>query len=141
MPSPKQPPSRQQAAADLSRRRFLGATVATAAAGACAGWLPAFRVEAGSAQASCAVPPGFPAGIPLYQQAYQNWSEEITIDSLWTCAPRTPQDLVTLANWAYAAGYRLRARGSMHGWAPLTIAAGSAQASCAVPPGFPAGIP
>lgn len=112
-------------AADWSRRRFLGATVATAAAGAVAGWLPAFRVEAGSTQASCAVPPGFPAGIPLYQQAYQNWSEEIVIDSLWTCAPRTPQDLVTLANWACAAGYRLRARGSMHGWAPLTIAAGS----------------
>lgn len=123
---PKQEPlPPAQADADWSRRRFLGATVATAAAGAVAGWLPAFRVEAGSSQASCAVPPGFPAGIPLYQQAYQNWSEEIVIDALWTCAPRTPQDLVTLANWARAAGYRLRARGSMHGWAPLTIAAGS----------------
>jgi FAD/FMN-containing dehydrogenase len=114
-----------QAEADWSRRRFLGATVATAAAGAVAGWLPAFRVEAGSSQASCAVPPGFPSSIPLYQQAYQNWSEEIVIDALWTCAPRTPQDLVTLANWAAAAGYRLRPRGSMHGWAPLTVAAGS----------------
>jgi FAD/FMN-containing dehydrogenase len=124
--SSKVPASSQpEAAVDGARRRFLGATVATAAAGALAGWLPAFRVEAGSAQATCAAPPGFPAGIALYQQAYQNWSEEIVIDGLWTCAPRTPQDLVTLANWARAAGYRLRARGSMHGWAPLAVAAGS----------------
>lgn len=125
MPVQKSLSPRSQSAADWSRRRFLSTAVTTAAAGALAGWLPAFRVEAGSAQASCAAPPGFPAGIPLYQQAYQNWSEEIVVDSLWTCAPRTPQDLVTLANWAHAAGYRLRARGSMHGWAPLTIAAGS----------------
>jgi len=41
---------------------------------------------AASAQATCAPPPDFPSDISLYQRAYQNWSREIRISSLWTCA-------------------------------------------------------
>jgi FAD/FMN-containing dehydrogenase len=49
---------------------------------------------------------------------------------VWTCAPGTAQDIVALANWAAAHGYRLRARGRMHGWSPLTV---TSDTSCASP--------
>jgi len=71
------------------------------------------------------VPPAFPAGIDLYQRVYENWAGEIRTDQLWTCAPQTPADVVTLADWAHAQGWRLRAQGYRHTWAPLTVADGT----------------
>jgi FAD/FMN-containing dehydrogenase len=108
----------------ISRRGFL-AGAAGAAALATAEWTPAFRIAAGAAAATLPTPPNFPAGISLYQQAYQNWSGEIKVDAVWTCAPNTAADVVTLANWAKANTYKLRPRGAMHGWTPLTIVQGA----------------
>jgi FAD/FMN-containing dehydrogenase len=105
-----------------SRRAFL-AGAGAAAAGA---WLPAFRVP--PAQAATAAPPNFPSSIALYQQAYQNWAGMISIDSVWTCAPASAADVVTLANWAAASGYRLRAKGMSHNWSPIVLPAGSSGA-------------
>ncbi|MGA8456406.1 MAG: cholesterol oxidase substrate-binding domain-containing protein, partial [Streptosporangiaceae bacterium] len=34
-------------------------------------------------------------------------------------------DVVTLANWAYANGYRLRAKGMSHNWSPILLPSGS----------------
>jgi FAD/FMN-containing dehydrogenase len=110
--------------AGLGRREFLSG----AAMGALAGWLPAFRVSPASAQATCAPPPDFPSDIPLYQQAYQNWSREIQISSLWTCAPRNPNDVLRIVNWAHNHSYKVRPRGKMHNWSPLTVSSG---ATCA----------
>lgn len=62
------------------------------------------------------------------QQAYQNWAGMIVIDSVWTCAPASANDVVTLANWAYANGYRLRAKGMSHNWSPILLPAGSSGA-------------
>ena len=107
-------------AARPSRRAFLAAA---AAAGALA-WIPVFRVPATRA-AAIPAPPGFPSSIPLYQQAYQNWAGMIAIDALWTCAPASADDVVTLANWAKASGYRLRAKGMSHNWSPSLLPAGS----------------
>src|SRR5450755_2614404 len=104
-----------------SRRAFL---TGAAAAGALA-WTPAFRVSPASAQAASAAPPSFPASIPLYQQTYQNWAGMIVIDNAWTCAPASAADVVTLANWAHANGYRLRAKGMSHNWSPILLPAGS----------------
>ncbi len=107
--------------AGTTRRQFLAATAASAAAL----WLPLFRVSPAEAAAGCTVPPAFPPGIDLYKQAWQNWSKEIVIDGLWTCAARNANDVVALANWAHANGYQIRARGCGHGWSPLTITADS----------------
>ncbi len=112
-------------AQDFPRRRFLAGTAGTAVIGALAGWTPVFRIDAADAQESCTTPPNFPSGIPLYLEGFQNWSEEITVASVWTCTPKTPADVVTIANWAYATGYKMRPRGMMHNWSPLTIAEGT----------------
>jgi FAD/FMN-containing dehydrogenase len=104
----------------LSRRQFLAASAGVAALGAVE-WTPIFQVPAASAQSTLPTPPDFPSTISLYQQAFQNWSGEIALENAWTCAPRSESDIVTLANWAYPAGYNIRARGKMHNWSPLVI--------------------
>ncbi len=93
----------------LSRRKLLAGGIGAAALTA-AGWSPAFRVPA----AGAAAPPNFPAGISLYQQAFKNWAGDIAVDALYTCAPTTPAQVVTIANWAKANNYKIRARGRMH---------------------------
>jgi FAD/FMN-containing dehydrogenase len=108
----------------LSRRGFLSGA-AGAGAVAALGWLPSYRVPAGAAAATLPTPPAFPPGIPLYQQAFENWAREIRIDAVWTCAPGNATDVVTIANWALANGYKVRPRGAMHNWSPLTIVPGS----------------
>jgi FAD/FMN-containing dehydrogenase len=107
-----------------SRRAFLGAA---AAAGVLA-WVPVFRVTPAMAAATATPPPNFPASIPVYQQAYQNWAGMIVIDDVWTCAPASAADVVTLANWAHANSYRLRASGMSHGWSPLVLPEGNSGA-------------
>src|SRR5580704_19372130 len=104
-----------------SRRAFLAGT---AAAGALA-WIPVFRVTPAMAAATATPPPNFPASISVYQQAYQNWAGMIVIDDVWTCAPASANDVVTLANWAYANKYRLRAKGMSHNWSPILLPSGS----------------
>jgi len=106
--------------AGVSRRWFLQAAAGVAAGGA-VGWLPTFRVRPGNARASLPRPAGFPAWIPLYQQAYENWSGEIFIPDVWTAAPGSEQDVVTIANWALGHGWRVRPKGRSHGWSPLLL--------------------
>jgi FAD/FMN-containing dehydrogenase len=108
----------------LTRRRFLAQAAAAAAVGA---WVPLARL--GPAAATIPVPPGFPADIPLYQATYENWAQQQRVDDLWTCSPRHAADVVALANWARGAGYRLRARGAMHNWSPITLAVGETAAA------------
>ena len=104
----------------LSRRHFLAASAGVAALSAFE-WTPIFRVPAASAQSTLNPPPNFPSSIALYQQAFQNWSGEVVLESAWTCAPTSAEDVVTLANWAFPVGYEVRARGMMHNWSPLVI--------------------
>ncbi|AQA22009.1 cholesterol oxidase domain protein [Rhodococcus sp. MTM3W5.2] len=47
------------------------------------------------------------------------------LDSVWTCHPKSPDDVVRLANWAHDNGYKIRPRGAMHGWTPLTVVNGA----------------
>jgi FAD/FMN-containing dehydrogenase len=109
-----------------SRRAFLGwaGGVAGGLAGAAlTGWTPAFALSADAA--TLTPPPDFPASIPLSQQAYQNWSEQTSFDAVWTATPAGPQDVVDIANWAVAHGYRVRAKGMQHNWSPILVPEGS----------------
>lgn len=119
---------RQIMDAGLSRRGFLQAAGLAAAGGL--GWRPGAWIPAGSGRALTSEPPGFPAAIPLYQQAYENWSGEIRIPDLWTAAPRSPEEVAELATWAHAHGWRIRARGCCHGWSPLILPAGHQGERC-----------
>ncbi|MFD7447576.1 cholesterol oxidase substrate-binding domain-containing protein [Kitasatospora sp. NPDC059827] len=105
----------------LTRRQLLGASAALGSAA----WLLRGTIGPDSAEAATPVPPGLPAGTELYQRVFQNWSGEIRTDQLWTCAPRTPEEVPALADWAHANGWRLRATGYRHTWAPLTVANGT----------------
>lgn len=109
--------------AGVQRRSFLSGAAKLAAAGALSGWVPAFRITA--AEACTPTPPSFPAGITLYQQAFINWARDISVDPMWTCAPSTPAQIVQICNWAKANNYKVRPRGSMHNWSPLTVQAGA----------------
>lgn len=79
----------------LSRRGFLAGIAGTAALTGL-GWTPAFAAAAGSPQSTLPTPPNFPATTPLYQQAYANWSDEIRLDAMWTCAPKTAAEVVAI---------------------------------------------
>ena len=106
----------------LSRRGLLGAAGAAVLAGT--GWTLAGAVPLGDPAATIPVPPAFPADIPLSQQQFVNWAKTIRFDAVWTATARTADDVVRLANWAHANGFRIRPRGSMHSWSPLTLEAG-----------------
>jgi FAD/FMN-containing dehydrogenase len=86
----------------------------------------AWRIGRAGASPGCPRPPHFPADIDLYRQTYQNWAENYYVEGLWTCAPRSPLDVVRIANWAHRNGYTVRPRGARHGWSPLTITADAA---------------
>lgn len=104
-----------------SRRRFLKYAALVGASA----WIPIHRIPSAVADDACTVPAGFPDGIELFRQAFENWAKEIVVDDVWTCVPRTGEDVVALANWARVSGYNLRARGRMHTWAPLTVVPGT----------------
>ncbi|MBE1490275.1 cholesterol oxidase substrate-binding domain-containing protein [Plantactinospora soyae] len=98
----------------LTRRGFLEASAVTAVG---ALWTPGLDRSA---------PPDFPTDIPVYRETYRNWAGEIQVDGMWTCAPRTPAEVVTVTNWAYGHGYAVRPRGYRHTWSPLTVPNGGA---------------
>lgn len=107
-----------EAAADpsWSRRGFLLSAAALAAIPVLIAADPAVAAEE---------LPDFPADVGLYRSAYRNWVGEITADGLWACAPTSPVQVVDVVNWAWRHGWTVRARGSSHGWSPLTITAGT----------------
>ncbi|MFE5396211.1 cholesterol oxidase substrate-binding domain-containing protein [Streptomyces sp. NPDC056568] len=109
----------------LSRRRLLASSIAAGGAA----WLWRGVVRPDSAYADVPSPSGFPPGLDVFRRVYENWAGEIRADQLWTCTPRTPQDLLDVVNWAHGAGWTVRAQGKRHGWAPLTVADGTPAAA------------
>ena len=106
----------------LSRRRFLGASVALGASSAISPAAMAWtRLAPGTTAPSLPRLPDFPATITLIQESFKNWSGGIERDSVWTCQPRDHREAVLVANWAASHGYALRTRGYAHNWSPLVI--------------------
>jgi FAD/FMN-containing dehydrogenase len=114
---------RGQARRGISRRGLLAGAGAGVAAAAL-GWVPGARIPAASAAATQASPTNFPSSVPLYQQSFVNWAQQIIIPEVWYCSPQSDTDVVTVANWAYQNGYRLRAVGMGHNWSPLVLQPG-----------------
>ena len=105
----------------LSRRGFIASSTALAAG---ALWVPATRAPPPRARSS-GRPRAFPRDIPVHQERFENWSQAIEVDRVWSCAPRHAHEIVDVVNWAWQHGYRVRPRGAMHNWSPLTLAAGT----------------
>jgi len=98
----------------VSRREFLSAGGALALGAAA--WRPGRRVAA-----AAGVLPGFPPQVEVYRQTFHNWSGEIVVDDLYTCAPRSTREILKIVEWARRRGTRVRPRGLMHNWSPLSI--------------------
>ena len=77
---------------------------------------------AGAAQPT---PPNFPADIPVKQVEFENWALAIDVKDVWEAIALEPEDVATLANWAAAEGYQVRASGHSHNWSPLVIPNGA----------------
>jgi FAD/FMN-containing dehydrogenase len=107
----------------LSRRRLIASGAALA--GAAAGWNAKLWAPSPAAAAGTAAPPGFPRGIAVAPQRFENWAQAIEVDGVWTCAPRTGDEVVAAVNWAWRHGYRVRALGQAHTWSPLALAQGA----------------
>lgn len=109
-----------------SRRALLRTAAASAVTAAAVGWEPVFRIPLAAARVGAVAPAGaaFPAGVEVYQQAYRNWDGEIAADEVWTCAPNSADQVLAAVNWAHQQGWRVRASGIRHGWAPLTLKPG-----------------
>ncbi|MGY4981136.1 cholesterol oxidase substrate-binding domain-containing protein [Streptomyces sp. 900105755] len=99
-----------------SRRGFLRSAAALAA-------VPVLL--AADPAVAAAELPGFPAEVAPYRSAYRNWVGEITADGLWACAPADAGQVLAVVDWAWRNGWRVRARGSSHGWSPLTVTEGT----------------
>jgi hypothetical protein len=67
--------------------------------------------------------PGFPADVPVFVLPYRNWDWTIQSSGVATCTPRTPEQVVSVCNWAKDHAYQVRPRGIMHGWSPLALPA------------------
>lgn len=107
----------------LTRRALIERGAALAAA---AGLAPAFRLSpADAATRRCRPPRGFPRSVEIYRQGFVNWAQEIVVEPLWSCSPRNAREVVKVVNWAARAGYRVRPRGRMHGWSPLSVNPGA----------------
>ncbi|MCG1018975.1 MULTISPECIES: cholesterol oxidase substrate-binding domain-containing protein [Burkholderiaceae] len=101
-----------------SRRKFLSDMVMLSTSGIVAGgWTPIYQISANASETLV----NFPVGISIYRQAYENWSREIFVDNVWTAVPKTPDDIVSIVNWARSNDFKVRPRGYMHNWSPLTM--------------------
>lgn len=103
----------------LGRRALLQGTAASLTAAATSGFIEIGRVTGASADVWH--PPALPAAIVPYKRQFQNWAGDIVTDSLWTVTVTSESQVVQLANWAQANGWRIRPRGHMHNWSPISV--------------------
>ncbi len=110
-----------------SRREFLGGSARVGAYGLALPLLldDLLKTTIPARPAPCAMPQGFPAGVPLGRKTFENWARDLRGENIWTVVPRTPDDVVAAANWAHAAGWKVRPIGYMHGWSPFSIVNGT----------------
>jgi germacradienol/geosmin synthase len=67
-------------------------------------------------------PEGFPATIAAERTSFENRSGDVAVDNLWVCHPASPADVVAVANWARAQGWRLRPCGRGQAFSPVVVA-------------------
>lgn len=96
----------------FNRRDFVKFSVV----GTLASWIPAQKVFATETSL-----PGFPTQVSVYKQGFRNWSGEIKVDQLWTANPQNTDELLLIVNWAAQHQFKVRPRGHMHNWSPLSI--------------------
>jgi FAD/FMN-containing dehydrogenase len=83
---------------------------------------PTLRTPTPAAANVRRAPPGFPREVAISRRRFENWAQAIEVEGVWTCAPRSPDEVVAVVNWAWRHRYRVRALGRAHTWSPLALA-------------------
>lgn len=96
----------------FNRRDFVKFSIA----GTLASWIPLQKIYAADGAL-----PGFPTGIEIYKQNFKNWAGDIRADQLWTANPKNTDELLLIVNWAAQHQFKVRPRGMMHNWSPLSL--------------------
>lgn len=106
-----------------SRRNFITHLAGVTFASAIINSIPFLRGDLAFAEGTFSTfyPQNFPENIETKYQKFENWSGEIQIGSILTCFPKNQDEVVILVNWAKDNGYKVRAKGKMHNWSPLTV--------------------
>ncbi|WP_340616425.1 cholesterol oxidase substrate-binding domain-containing protein [Xenorhabdus entomophaga] len=68
--------------------------------------------------------PNFPNNIIWKNLNFKNWSGEIQAYNVPCCIPRSAEEVISVANWAWKENYKLRIVGQSHNWSPLTLESG-----------------
>lgn len=106
-----------------SRRKFISNFANATALFTVVGSVPFLKETEAYAKTSVDLflPNQFPSQIEIQKSSFENWSGEISFPSIWVCFPKNDKEVIAVANWAKNNGYKLRPRGKMHNWSPLTI--------------------
>jgi hypothetical protein len=78
----------------------------------------------------CRQPQGFPSEIQLETRPFENYARDIQIPSILVATPKSAQDVLLIANWAYKVGYRVRAMGGKHNFSPFLVSQSDAGLPC-----------
>ncbi|KAB8031803.1 cholesterol oxidase substrate-binding domain-containing protein [Fluviispira multicolorata] len=103
-----------------SRRKFIANLAKIAALSSSVSTIKSFGFNSVNALQL----PNFPNGIVPYLEKFENWSGEVKARALWTYAPKNSLEILQIVNWAKNNNYKVRPKGKMHNWSPLTIANG-----------------
>ena len=104
----------------VERRTLLKAAVAAGAVPVVSGlgWTFLGTLPAQAADGA----PVLPGGMTPWLAQFSNWAGDIVTDQLWTVSPTSASQVAALATWAYRNGWRIRPRGHMHNWSPISVA-------------------
>ncbi|WP_338804492.1 cholesterol oxidase substrate-binding domain-containing protein [Xenorhabdus griffiniae] len=63
----------------------------------------------------------FPKDVTWKTINFKNWSGEISANNMPCCVPKTVEEVISVANWAWKENYKLRPIGQSHNWSPLIL--------------------
>ncbi|OXA45156.1 putative L-gulonolactone oxidase 4 [Folsomia candida] len=69
----------------------------------------------------CPPLPDFPPTSTYTLRPFKTYASDVVIPFCYFSSPRDTPEVLSLANWAKNAGYRVRGVGRMHSWSPITL--------------------
>ena len=77
----------------FSRRRLLAAGAALASRAV--GWDSLWGVSSWAEAVVAGAPRGFPRDVAVSRRRFENWARAIEVEGVWTCTPRSAEEVIT----------------------------------------------